>query len=128
MKIVISDTKTGKTYQKELEKEKEGRIVGSSIGDEIDGGIVGAAGYKLKITGGSDISGFPMRNDLPGTVRANLLLTKGIGFRAKKKGERQKRRIIGKVISDQIYQVNTLVIEAGATPLEELFPKEEKKK
>ncbi len=127
MKVVINDPKTGKSYQKEVEKEKESQIIGHSIGDMVDGGIIGASGYKLEITGGSDLSGFPMRADLPGARRAKLLLSGGLGFRSKRKGGREKRMVAGNIINDQIYQVNTKVVETGEKPLEELVPKEEGK-
>ena len=44
MKLVISE-KTGKTYQAEVPKENEGKLVGLKIGDSFDGAIAGADGY-----------------------------------------------------------------------------------
>lgn len=131
MKLVISDPKTGRSYQTEITKEKETALVGLKIGDALDGAAVGAAGYKLLIRGGSDKDGFPMRNDLRGGRKARLLLSTGIGFRSQRKGERKKKSVRGNLITDQIVQVNTKVTEAGEKKLEELFPpkpKEEKKK
>jgi len=130
MKVVISDPKTGKSYQTEIGKEKETSLAGLKVGDPLDGGAVGAGGYKLKITGGSDKDGFPMRKDLRGGRKARLLLSSGVGFRPKLKGERRKKSLRGNLITDQIAQINTVVIEAGEKKLEELFPpkpKEEKK-
>lgn len=131
MKVVISDPKTGRSYQTEIAKDKETALVGLKIGDPLDGGAVGAAGYKLQITGGSDKDGFPMRKDLRGGRKARLLLSGGVGFRAKRKGERRKKSVRGNLITDQMVQINTKVTEAGEKKLEELFPpkpKEEKKK
>jgi small subunit ribosomal protein S6e len=131
MKVVISDPKTGRSYQTEIGKDKETAIVGLKLGDPLDGGAVGAGGYKLQITGGSDKDGFPMRKDLRGGRKARLLLSSGVGFRAKRKGERRKKSVRGNLITDQMVQINTKVVEAGEKKLEELFPpkpKEEKKK
>jgi len=131
MKVVISDPKTGRSYQTEIAKDKEAALVGLKLGDALDGGAVGAGGYKLQITGGSDKDGFPMRRDLRGGRKARLLLSGGVGFRAKRKGERRKKSVRGNLITDQMVQINTKVAEAGEKKLEELFPpkpKEEKKK
>jgi small subunit ribosomal protein S6e len=131
MKVVISDPKTGRSYQTEITKEKETALSGLKIGDPLDGGAVGASGYKLQITGGSDKDGFPMRKDLRGARKARLLLSGGVGFRAKRKGERKKKSLRGNLITDQTAQLNTKVTEAGEKKLEELFPpkpKEENKK
>ncbi len=128
MRIVISDPKTGKSYQAELENTKEGQIAGRVIGDKIDGGIVGAAGYTLELTGGSDSSGFPMRKDISGSRRSKSLDVEGVGFHSKRKGERRRKVLLGNVYSSEIAQVNAKVVDAGPTPLDQLFKKEEEKK
>ncbi len=128
MRIVISEPTSGKTYQAELEKDKEVNIVGKKIGDELDGNLVGAAGYTLQLTGGSDGSGFPMRVDVYGAVKKTILSTEGTGFHAKRKGERKRVYVRGNTYSADIVQVNAKVTKAGATPLEQLFGKKEEKK
>ena len=80
MKIVIGDPKSKKSYQIEVPKDKEGALMGLKIGDELEGGLVGAAGYKLLITGGSDGDGTPMREDIKGAHRGRALLSSGSGF------------------------------------------------
>ncbi|VVB99661.1 30S ribosomal protein S6e [uncultured archaeon] len=134
MKIVISDSKTGKSYGIDVPKDKETSLLGKKIGDKLEGGAVGADGYALEITGGSDLAGFPMRKDVSGPRRAGVILSSGTGYRTAGKGVREKRMVRGNIISDQIMQINAKVITAGSKPLEELFPKaagekkEEKKK
>ena len=134
MKIVISDPKTGKSYGLEVPKDKESAIIGKKILDKLEGGVVGAEGYELEITGGSDLAGFPMRRDVSGPRRAGIIISSGPGYRTEGKGMRRKRHVRGNIISDQIVQVNAKVSSAGSKPLEELFPKaagekkEEKKK
>jgi len=127
MRIVISETSSGKSYQAELPKEKEANIVGKKIGDELDGNLVGAAGYMLEMTGGSDNSGFPMRQEVYGTAKKTILTTRGVGFYTTAKGQRRRRYIRGNTYSSDIIQVNTKVKTPGATPLDQLFKKEEKK-
>ena len=127
MKLVISDTKTGKSFQVEIPKESEAKIVGLKIGQSFDAGFAGAPGYKLELTGGSDKEGFPMRRDIPGPRRAKFLLSSGSGFRSTQKGMRMRKTVRGNTISEETMQVNAKVLEAGAKPLEELFVKAEKK-
>jgi small subunit ribosomal protein S6e len=127
MKLVISDQKTGNSHQVEVPKESEARLIGTKIGQTIDGGFVGAAGYKLTVTGGSDKEGFPMRRDIPGPRRAKFLLSDTPGFRPTEKGMRMRKTVRGNTISDETMQVNAKVVEYGEKPLADLFPKGEKK-
>ena len=126
-KIVISDPETRKSYQLEIEKSKAGFLVGKKIGDEIDGNLLGLAGYKLKITGGTDKDGFPMHPSVHGPGRKRVLLSGPPGFHPTKKGERRRKTVRGNTISFDIVQINCKIIQKGGTPLEEIFKKEEKK-
>lgn len=128
MRLVISDPKTGKSYQTELAKELEANINGKKIGEEVDGNLVGAAGYTLQLTGGSDTSGFPMRKDVTGQRKARILLSGGAGFNPTHKGERRRKLIRGNVFSTEIMQINAKVTGGQGQPLEQLFPKKEAEK
>lgn len=126
MRIVISES-SGKSYQIELPKDKEAQISGKKVGEELDGNLVGAAGYTLKLTGGSDGSGFPMRTEVHGAARKAVLTSDGVGFNATRSGERRRKYVRGNTYSAEIAQVNVQVKTAGPVPLEQLFPKAEKK-
>jgi small subunit ribosomal protein S6e len=126
MRIVISES-NGKSYQSEIAKDKESVIAGKRIGDELDGNLIGAAGYVLKLTGGSDGSGFPMRVEVHGAAKKQILTSDGIGFKASRGGERKRTYVRGNTYSSEIVQVNAQVKTAGAAPLDQLFPKQEKK-
>ncbi|MDE1798702.1 MAG: 30S ribosomal protein S6e [Candidatus Micrarchaeota archaeon] len=130
MKLVISEPKSGKSHQAEVAKNQESLFIGRKVGDTVEGGAIGASGYTLKITGGSDLAGFPIRSDVAGPRRSKVLLTGGAGFNSPAFGARQKRLVRGNLISDEIMQINCVVVTAGEKPLAELFPaakKEEKK-
>ncbi len=127
MKLVVADPETGKTYQKELDKNQEKILYGYKIGDRIKGDQLGLVGYELVITGGSDKDGFPMRSDLHGTTRKRVLLSKGPGFHPRRKGERRRKTVRGNTIAEDIAQVNAKVVKKGEKPLEALMGKEEKK-
>ncbi|MFH1785583.1 MAG: 30S ribosomal protein S6e [Candidatus Micrarchaeota archaeon] len=127
MRVVISE-KSGKSYQFELPKEKEVNIIGKKIGEELDGNLVGAAGYVLKLTGGSDGSGFPMKQEIAGSAKKLTLTTNGVGFKAERNGERRRKYARGNTYSAEIVQVNTQVKSEGPTTLDQLFPKIDKEK
>jgi len=127
MQLIISDTKTGKSYKVDMQKDKEHEIIGKKIGDVIELGFLGAGGYKVELTGGSDGSGFPMRKDIRGPNRVEVLITKGVGFRVKEKGERRRKSLRGNTFSAEIVQVNSKVLEFGPTPLDQIFKMPEKK-
>ncbi len=121
-KIVVSEPEKGKSYQVDVKDPEARKLVGLRIGDKFDGAVAGLAGYELQITGGSDKDGFPMRSDVSGLGRMNVLLSGGSGFRPKKGGERRRKRVRGTRISEMIVQVNTKVTKKGEKPLEEIFP------
>lgn len=108
-KVVVADPKTGKSQSVELKDQLAQPLLGLKIGDELDGSLVGFAG-KVKISGGSDKAGFPMRSDVMGGVKKYVLMTRGTGFR-KNAGEGQKKRklVRGNTITDEIYQVNAIL-------------------
>ncbi|RLI95733.1 MAG: 30S ribosomal protein S6e [Candidatus Altiarchaeales archaeon] len=119
-KIVISDPKTGKSYQYDVKDEKAKRFNGMKIGDIFDGSILGMSGYKLQITGGSDISGFPMKKGIKGSKKLRILMKGGSGYRPK--GVVRKRKTVkGEVIDENIVQINTKVIKTGSKSIESLL-------
>lgn len=130
MKIVINDVKTGHSFQKEVDKNKEGLFIGKKIGAEFDGGVVGLEGYKLVIAGGSDKDGTPMRGDVAGQKKTSAVIGRGCGARHLAKGARLKKRVCGNTVSQNIVQVNARIKDYGSKPLAELgfVPKPKEKK
>jgi len=125
LKVVVSDPKTGRAYNVDASTGAAGAIIGKRIGDEVDAGTLGLAGYKIKITGGSDRTGTPARNSLPGAGRRRLLLAGGVGFHPVVEGERKRKLIRSHEITPDFVQVNARVIAYGDKTLEEIFPKVE---
>lgn len=105
------------------------QLLGLEIGNETDAVVVGLNG-KLKITGGSDKSGVPMRGDIHGASRKRILLSKGVGLQDVEIGQRVRKLMRGNTISEEIYQVNCkydgeILVEA---PVEETNVNPEEKK
>ncbi len=123
--VVISDPKDGNSYQKKVDGQHANRLIGKQIGGEVDGIFVGLPGYKLQITGGSDIDGFPMKKNIPGTGRKKILGKDGVGFKSQKKGVKKKKSMRGNTVSDQLNQVNMKVVESGPKEIPELLEEDE---
>ncbi len=120
MKIVISVPRLGKAVQKEISDDEASIFIGRKIGDIVDLTPIGLEGYKVKITGGTDKDGFPMRPDVHGTGRKRVLLSKGPGVRGLKKGQRIRKTVRGNTVAEDIEQLNVVIVEEGNPPAEEL--------
>jgi small subunit ribosomal protein S6e len=122
-KVVVSEKE--KSVQMEVEASKTKKLVGLTLGEEFNGDIVGLEGYTLKITGGSDKNGFPMKKDLSGPRRVRSLVSGGIGYKPTRDGERRRKTFRGNTISEDIVQISTIVTKAGAKSLDEITGSEE---
>ncbi|MDD1719085.1 MAG: 30S ribosomal protein S6e [Methanoregulaceae archaeon] len=123
-KMVLSDPKTGRAYNVTVSGGAAGSLTGRKIGDELDGGIFGLPGYRLKITGGSDRNGTPARKDLPTAGRRKILLSGGLGFKPVMEGQRRRKSMRGNEIGSDFVQINATLTGYGEKPLEEYYPKE----
>ncbi|RLI03160.1 30S ribosomal protein S6e [Candidatus Bathyarchaeota archaeon] len=110
-KITISNPKNGRSETVEVEGAKAYPLIGKSIGDTVDGSILGLQFKKLLITGGTDKDGFPMRPDVHGGVKAKILLSGGVGFHPRVEGERRRKTVRGRIITEDIVQINMKVLE-----------------
>ncbi len=126
-KLVISDPKTGKAYNVDVAGAKSNKIIGKSIGTEIEGDVAGLPGYKIMITGGTDKDGMPMRGDLPGQSRRRILVSGGVGYHPVADGMRKRKLLRGNEVTADLVQLNAKVTAYGDKPLDELVPKKEKK-
>ena len=114
MKLVISDQKSGKSYSKAVDNAEN--IFGKKIGEQIELSEFGLSGYSGKITGGSDLSGFPMRFDLSGTGRKKILITEN-----KKEGLKKRVTRRANTVSAETAQLNVIVTKFGDKKLDELI-------
>jgi len=117
-KVIISDPKNGTSKVIELEEARATPLIGRRIGEIIDGTIVDMPAYKLLIRGGSDSDGVPMRPNVHGGGRRKVILSGGAGFNPKRKGERRRKTVRGDIITDEIVQINTKIMEKPKKPIE----------
>jgi len=128
VRLVIADPKTGKAHPKTIPDAK--LFSGKKIGDIVKGEIIDLVGYEFKITGGSDLSGFPMRSDVEGIAKRQIFEHDGVGIhpfkkrpnpknkgRRKIKGMRLRKTVAGNTVSDRTSQLNLMVTKTGKEPL-----------
>ncbi len=122
-KIVVG-IKSGKSFNLEAKDDLAAVFLGKRIGDIVNVTPLGLKGYEVKITGGSDKQGFPMRKDahIMGRTKA-LLTTRTAGYRPEKlsDGMRLRKTIVGDIINDAIAQINTIVVKEGHDSIEKLL-------
>jgi len=124
--LIVSDPKSKTSKAASLEGTKAQALVGKSIGEEIDGKLLGLGNVKLKITGGTDKDGVPMRFDIQGAARKRAILSGGVGYHPLSDGERQRRLVRGRTISDDTLQINSVIVSGAAVVPE--APREAAKK
>lgn len=112
---VVGEIRRAQAFQITLPSDRAQRLYGYKIGDVIEGGLVGLAGYNLLITGGSDYAGAPMLPTLPGPGKRYILLSGPPGFRPKEKGLRRRKFVRGNTIGEATVQVNTLILRRRET-------------
>lgn len=110
-KVIVSDPEAGTSKIVELEEARATPFIGRKIGESVDGAVVDLPAHKLRITGGSDRDGVPMRPNVHGGVRRNVVLSGGVGFNPHRKGERRRKTVRGNIITDEIIQINTKITE-----------------
>jgi small subunit ribosomal protein S6e len=118
IKIVINDSKTGKSFNKTLENDKSDQLFGKKIGEELDLSFLGLDGYSGIITGGSYMTGMPMSKDLDGSGLRKVLIGKGLG---NKQGIRRRKSLAGNTIGQFTSQINIKISKYGEKSLEQLF-------
>lgn len=109
-KIVVSDPKTGKSEVLEAKDATAQLFMGRRLGDTVDLSAVGQ-NYKVKLTGGSDKAGFPMRADILGGGKRYVLLTEGVGFRNAVQGEKRRKLVRGGLVNEEVYQLNAVKVQ-----------------
>jgi small subunit ribosomal protein S6e len=129
-KVIVSDPDAGTSKVIELEETRAAPFIGRKVGEVIDGAVVDLPAHKLQVTGGSDRDGVPMRPSVHGGVRRKVVISGGVGFNPQKAGQRKRKTVRGNVVTDEIVQINTKIIEkpkkpAAAKP-EKAVQKEEK--
>lgn len=130
MKLNISYPAMGSQKKIEIDDDSKLRVLyDKRLGQEIDGGALGDEfkGYILKITGGQDKEGFPMKQGVLTNLRVRLLMNtgdkcfKGYGRR---KGERRRKSVRGCILANDLALVNLIIVKKGENELPGLTDEE----
>ena len=108
--LIVSDPSTGKSQKVDIEDARMSPLVGKKIGEIIDGAVANMAGYKLKISGGTDKDGIPMRPDIHGSAKSRVILSGGVGYHPKAEGERRRKVIRGNTLSSESKFINLTIV------------------
>lgn len=117
LKIVFG-YKDGKCVQHNYDDAAAKPLLGKKVGDIFKGETLGLTGYEFKIVGGSDNCGFPMRADVPGFARKQILAVEGIGLHRTAHGIKHRKTVCGQTVSPRIIQLNVKVVKEGADKIE----------
>ncbi|MCI4331190.1 MAG: 30S ribosomal protein S6e [Thermoplasmata archaeon] len=118
-KLVIAEA--AKSVARTVADPQSAGFLGKRIGESVGGELLGLTGYTLKITGGTDKSGFALRPEVPGARQVRIFVGEGFGFHAPRHGQRKRRTFRGGAISEDTVQINLVVEQKGPKPLAELL-------
>jgi len=100
---IIDEHKLRCFYEKRMGTEVEG----DSLGDEFKG-------YILKISGGNDKQGFPMKQGVLTNGRVRLLLSAGHScYRPRRDGERKRKSVRGCVVDANLSVLALVIVKKG---------------
>lgn len=117
-KLIVSNPQDGTSKVVEVEDARATPFIGRKLGETIDGIVVDMPATKMQLLGGSDKDGVPMRGNVHGGIRRQVVLSSGAGFKQKKKGDRKRKSVRGDTITDEIVQINLKIVEQPAKPAE----------
>lgn len=71
-------------------------------------------GYVVRISGGNDKQGFPMKQGVLTTGRVRLLLSKGHScYRTRRTGERKRKSVRGCIVDANLSVLNLVIVKKG---------------
>ena len=86
------------------------------MSSEVSADILGDEfkGYILKITGGNDKQGFPMKQGILANQRVRLLLSKGHScYRERRTGERRRKSVRGCIVAGDLSVISMTIVKKG---------------
>ncbi|KAK8383942.1 hypothetical protein O3P69_016001 [Scylla paramamosain] len=117
MKLNVSYPATGCQKLFEFDDEKKTRIFNEKrMGQEVEADSLGDEwkGYVLRIAGGNDKQGFPMKQGVLTNNRVRLLLSKGHScYRPRRTGERKRKSVRGCIVDSNLSVLALVIIKKG---------------
>ncbi|KAK3345464.1 putative 40s ribosomal protein S6.e, cytosolic [Neurospora tetraspora] len=117
MKLNISYPANGSQKLIEVEDERKLRhFIEKRMGAEVPADPLGDEwkGYILRITGGNDKQGFPMKQGVIAPNRVRLLLSDGHScYRARRTGERKRKSVRGCIVGSDLSVLALAIVKQG---------------
>ncbi|UYV80480.1 RPS6 [Cordylochernes scorpioides] len=89
------------------EKRMGAEVEVDNLGDEWKG-------YVVRITGGNDKQGFPMKQGVLTSGRVRLLLSKGHScYRPRRTGERKRKSVRGCIVDSNLSVISLVIVKKG---------------
>jgi len=122
MKFNISYPQNGTQKCVEIDDDNKCRIFyDKRMGTEINADGLGDEfkGYVLKITGGNDKDGFPMKQGIIFNGRTQVLMSKGHScYRPRRTGERKRKTVRGCIVGPDIRVLAVTIVKKGEKEFE----------
>merc|ERR1712180_231426 len=117
MKLNVSFPANGTQKLIEMEDEIKLRFFnGKRMAQEVSAECLGEQwkGYVVRISGGNDKQGFPMKQGVMSNGRVRLLLSKGHStYRSRRAGERKRKSCRGCIVDSNLSVLNLVVVKKG---------------
>jgi small subunit ribosomal protein S6e len=124
MKLNISNPATGAQKLIDVEDEKKLRaFMDKRISQEVDASCLGNEwkGYIVRISGGNDKQGFPMKQGILTNNRVRLLMARGMScYRERRSGERRRKSVKGCIVDGNLSVLSLVIIKKGESDIEGL--------
>lgn len=127
MKFNISYPATGCQKVFEMDDERKFRpFIEKRMSTEMEVDFLGDEfkGYVMRISGGNDKQGFPMKQGVLAHGRVRLLLSKGHSlYRPRRTGERKRKSVHGCIVTPYMSVLNLVIVKKGEKDIEGLTDK-----
>ncbi|CED85483.1 40s ribosomal protein s6 [Phaffia rhodozyma] len=131
MKLNIANPATGAQKLLDIDDERRVRVFyDKRMSQEVSADSIGDEwkGYVLRITGGNDKQGFPMKQGVLLPHRVRLLLADGHScYRTRRTGERKRKSVRGCIVGNDIAVLSLVIVKQGEQDIEglttEVLPK-----
>ncbi|KAK5053084.1 hypothetical protein LTR84_002058 [Exophiala bonariae] len=121
MKLNISFPANGSQKLIEVEDERKLRVFQEKrMGNEVPADSLGDEwkGYIVRITGGNDKQGFPMKQGVLLPTRVKLLLADGHScYRPRRTGERKRKSVRGSIVANDLSVLALSIVKQGESDI-----------